>query len=349
MHPAPLQEEDEEEPQPGDPGSPAGAAASRWAMLRQALLQPKVFLPVLLTVALLAFALGITDLPRVLGRIQRLSAGAIAACGGLAVGYLVLKGLLFALLLHALELPLHGRALLLAYAIGEMSVTIPSGIYVQNYVLRRARGTDFALSAAATTAMLALEGAVVLAVLLLLGIPGWHWLRPAIVGFFLLSAAVLVVLARSGRLQRRMSASLQQGRLKKLGRGLIRMVQGLRWLVRWRVLLPATLLTLGYLLALAAAFWLAGRGVGLAAFGFREATTIYFFSLAVILLLGAVLSQLGVVEAVGLTAALAWGYDLNEGLAALLGFRLVWMASIWLVCGVVAGALLRELGGSRRG
>ena len=81
---------------------------------------------------------------------------------------------------------------------------------------------------------------------------------------------------------------------------------------------------------------------------FRQALTIYFFSLGVILMLGGILSQLGVMEVAGLEVARAWGYTSTQGLAMLLGFRIVWVLSIWLVSGVMIVVLRSQLRASHR-
>jgi hypothetical protein len=307
------------------------------------LIRPRVLIPILLTAALLAFALSISDLPRVMGHIKGLSFGHLAAAFGLALGYLALKGVQFRLLLAGLDIHISWRRLLLAYSIGELTLPIPSGIYAQNYVLRRIHGEKFSLSAAATTVTLFVEGALVLTTLVILRIPHWDWLRPAILTFYGVSAVILALLMRSQRLKNLMITE-RNGWAQTLTGALRETAGGLRALIAPRILVPAVLLSIAYLTLLVAAFFVVGRGVGIPELTFEQATTIYFFSLGVTLLLGGVMTQLGVIEVAGLGAAQAWGYTLTEGLAMLLGFRLVWMGSVWLISGPIAWMLRGEFG-----
>ena len=47
-------------------------------------------------------------------------------------------------------------------------------------------------------------------------------------------------------------------------------------------------------------------------------------------------------------AARAWGIDYTDGLAMMLGFRVVWTGSIWLLCLPIVGILWREMPGRRK-
>ncbi len=306
-----------------------------------ALARPRVVVPVVLSLALLGFVLSISDAPRVVEQIRRIPVATMGLCFGLALGYLVLKGIQFRLFLGAIGIHADWRHVALAFAIGEMSLTAPAGIYAQNYVLSRIAGADFSRSSAATTAALVVEGWISLIVLAVLGIPGWGWLRPAILSFFVAAAAAIlamIVVAPVGRLTARL---VQTGPLKTAGRELLAMVKELRVLFEPRVMVRAAPLTAAYLFSLVAGFYLVAHGVGVASFTFLQATTVYIFALAIVLM-SPVSSHLGMVEAGGLGAMQAWGYNATEGLAMMLGFRLVWTGSIWLACGLAALLLRSE-------
>jgi len=314
----------------------------RWL---RTLLQPSVLLPILLAGALLAFVLSLSDLPRVLDRIGRIPLSAIILCAACAVYYLTLKGMVFHLLLRGLGFRVRFRAFLLAYAVGEMTLQLPAGTYVSNYLLSRMQEAPPGRSSAATTILLILETMVVMAVLAVLGIPGWQWLQPALVGLIAAHALVLAAVVGSGRLRRWLG--VRRGRfLGPLGRGLLGLVHGLRTLSTFRYLVPGAGLTLIYLTGLGVGLTLIAHAQGLVGLSFPQALTIYFAALLVTLFLGSFLTQLGVIEAVGLGAAQAWGYGVNEGLAAILGFRVVWIGSVWLICGTIAFCLRGELRGS---
>ncbi|MFB6260835.1 MAG: lysylphosphatidylglycerol synthase domain-containing protein [Thiohalorhabdaceae bacterium] len=318
----------------------------RWPPWLRTLLQPSVLLPLLLAGALLAFVLSISDLPRVFGRIRAISPAALLLCAGCAVYYLVLKGLVFRLLLHGLGFTVPWRPFVLAYAVGEMTLQLPAGTYASNYLLSRMGQAQPGRSSAATTVLLILETVVVMAVLAALGIPGWHWLQPALVVLIALHVGVMALVVTSAGLRRWLDGF--RGRfLGPMAHGLLDLVNGLRALSRVRYLGLGTLLTLVYLTGLGAGLGIIGRSQGLD-LSFQQALSIYFAALLVTLFLGSMLTQLGVIEAVGLGAAQAWGYGLNEGLAAILGFRIVWIGSVWLICGTLALLLRRELRGSGR-
>lgn len=305
------------------------------------LLRPRVLLPVILAGALLGFAFSISNVGRVWAGIARIPFHTMVASLLLALAYLGLKGAQFRFLLGSLGIEVPWRALVLAFVIGEMTLTVPSGIYIQNYVLKRIEQAGFARSSAATTVTLMIEAALVLFMLLLIPIPGWSWVRPLVlVG--LAGGAGVAVLLGVGRPGLALRRRLKRSRFGKMGRGLVGFVDAMKRLSTPRVLVPAALLAAVYMAALIGVFLLAAHGTGVTRLHLFEAISIYAFSLAVTLMLGGVLSQLGVIEVAGIGAAHAWGYSVSESLGMLLGFRLLWMASIWLICAPVAWALRRE-------
>ncbi len=303
--------------------------ATRWWAR---LLQPRILIPVLLAAALLTFAFSITDLGRVMGDIRGIPLAAMAGTLGLAAAYLGIKWFELNVLLNGLGIYPSWRQLVVASAVGEMTLTIPSGIYVQNYVLKHVQGAGFARSSAATTATLAAEALVVFLTLAILPVPGWRWLQPIIIG--MLAAAVLAGLGLY-RWQHARNALTDWLSRNTAGRGIIEMLEGLRALCTFRLAAWAFLLSAAYLLLLVWAFLVIGHGAGVPGLNFLEALTTYFFSLGIILILGGFLSQLGVMEVAGLGVARAWGYSATQGLAMLLGFRIVWVVSIWLIGGTL--------------
>lgn len=80
------------------------------------------------------------------------------------------------------------------------------------------------------------------------------------------------------------------------------------------------------------AITLVARGVDLTDLGFRQASTVYLFAITI-----------GFVEAGGVRALQGYGYGVDAALAAMLAFRLVWTASVWLVCGLAILLLRSEL------
>lgn len=306
------------------------------------LLRVRVFVPLVLAAALLALAFSIGDLPTAFSQVRKLKAVSLLECLGLAWAYLVLKGLQFRWLLNGLDARVGWRPLILAFALGEMTIPLPAGVYVQNYVLQRLTGEMFGLTSAATTAMLALEIVVIMLVLIFLPIPGWSWVPEAIVGIIALAFLVGAVFASLRRWRHSAMQFLRQGGLKAPGQALAEMLEGLGMLMDLKLLSRVVFLTALYLLPLLAGVYVVGKGVGLAGFTLEKAASIYLAALIVTLLGAGVLTQLGAIEVFGIGVAVAWGYGFTQGLALLLGFRLVWVGSIWLLGGITAAALWGE-------
>jgi hypothetical protein len=304
-------------------------------------LQPKIFIPLLLTFALLGAILGLSDLPDVFGRITRLSIGTLATGFAFAFAYQVFKCLELYLLLRRLDIQLGWRLLVFIFAIGEMTITVPAGQYVENYLLKRTRVADFTLSAAATTALLLVELMVCAAVLAVFPIPHWGWVRPLAIAVFFGVLLFMGFLPLELAALKKLEDWVQRDRVKAAVGGVHRIFDGVDRLSTFGTLAFALVLTAAYLAALAAALLFVGWGAGVGELTYLQASMIYSLALGATLLLAGILTQLGVVEATGLGAAQALGYGWNESLAMLLGFRLVWMGSIWLMNGPAA-LLLRH-------
>lgn len=318
---------------------------SRW----QNLGQPKVVVPVLLTAALLAAAIGLSDVPQAFGRIRDISPASLLGALLLAAVYLVLKGWQFYSFLRELHISINWRHVVLAYAVGELTLTLPLGVYAQNYVLQRLQGTGFYRSAAVTTIMLIIESGVFFLVLAVIRVSGWPWLQPLGLACLLASIAVFAILARSDRIWS--FVARQMNRFQILGQAPVELLRGLRSLAFMRVIARRGYWTLLYVGALVWAFLVVSHGVGVERLTLEQAVTIYAFSLSIALICGGVLSQVGIVEMAGMGVAQAWGYSFTEGLAMLLGFRLVWTACIWLLSLPVIFSMRREFAdsGSNRG
>lgn len=310
----------------------------------KALSSPRRGLPVLLSLVLIVGVLSFSSLSGVLQRAHLLRPHTFIMTALLALAYLALKGWQFGRLLKAAGLTTRRKTRWLAFAIGEVSLTLPFGVYAQNYVLQKAQGTHFAASATSTTMMLALEIGLLMLVLAIVPIAGWPQLRPTLWG--MLGACILtgIALARWLPLQRYIHRlASHEHRAGWFARGLLDFLQHLRSIAQPHVLARNALLTIGYMLALVIAFQCVGNDVSFTPLTFRQALTIYAFGLLIAMSLGSVLSQFGVLELTGAAAAQAAGLGLHDGLAALLWFRLLWTLSIWGLCAILVLVLRREL------
>ena len=301
----------------------------------KSILRPQIIIAVVLSLSLLGFVLSLSDLSKVMGRIQGIPIFTMLLCLGLAVAYLALKGFQLRFLLEEIEIPIPWKPLVFSFAIGEMSIMIPGGVYVQNYLLGRTASAAFSRSSAATTAVLLAEATVALTVVAVLGIPGWQWLRPAILAAVAFAGLALSTLMVVGPLRRLACGVMLAGPFKRVGWEFLEMVKELGVLAKPRVVLRFAPLSAAYLLALVSAFYLVGHAVGQSTFTFQQAATVYLLALSVVLV-SPISSHVGVIEATGLGAMQAWGYSPTEGMTALLGFRIVWTGAVWLACGSTA-------------
>ncbi|MFI4887269.1 MAG: lysylphosphatidylglycerol synthase domain-containing protein [Burkholderiales bacterium] len=290
-----------------------------------------VVAPVVLAGALFFIAIKLGDPARALPQIRRLPPWVLVAALAMAIVYLGLKAWQLHLLLANLGIRPDWRRLGLAFAVGELAVTLPFGIFAQNWVLARTGRAHFGETAAATVVMLLVEIMIVLLLLAVVGIRGWPVVRPiaiaAAVALFLLVAFVLHFEATVRRLAQR----FRQPALHRALTAAIDLICGMERLSNMHLLAINFAIAAAYLGALVVAFMIVGQHVGVARFGFLMAATTYAAALAVVFLTGGLVSQIGTVEVLGMGAAqAAWGIPYAEGLALMLGFRVVWTGAMWL-------------------
>lgn len=294
------------------------------------LAKPKIFLPLLLAGALFFLAISLGDMGKVLGRIRGIPLMELGIALGCAFVYLVFKGLQLHLLLADLGAHPKSRRFLLAFAVGELAVTFPLGIFAQNWVLSENERIHFGRSSAATVVMLLMETEVVLLLLTVVGIPNWPPLRPLAGCLSLVIAALVFGVLRFEPVAQKIAGKIRHEKLHKAMDEAIGLIRGLKSLAGWRVLWANLLITAIYLGALIAAFMAIGHGVGLENFNYVQAATIYCFSLAAVLLTGGLSGQIGTIEVIGMNAARGWGIGYTDGLALMLGFRVAWTGAMWL-------------------
>jgi hypothetical protein len=306
------------------------------------LLHPRVVLPVLLAAALFMVAISLGDLGQVVNRVKMVSVSTMLLVLAAAALYLLLKGLQLHLLLKDIDAHPGWRRFALAFAIGELALTFPLGVFAQNWVLAGKQEMQFGHSSAATVVMLVMEVVVVLIWLAITGMPGWPPVR-AVAAAMLGAMLILAFALFRFRLLDRLAERIAHRRLHRVLDEAVGLLHGLEALGRWRVFGINLLITPAYLGALVVAFWLMGHGMGLHRLTYPEAATIYTFALASVLVSGGVFGQIGTVEVIGMSAATAWGLDYSMGLILMLGFRLAWTGSMWLLNGPVALALWRSV------
>ncbi len=309
----------------------------------RALLKPQVILPVLLAAALLAFAFSLGDLGKVVDRVGKLSGKVLWLSLAASACYLGVKAVQLWMLLNHIEVRIPARPFWLAFAVGETTMTLPLGLFSQNWVLSASRRVHVGRSSAATVMMLVAEITVVFLFLAVVGVPGWGDVRWAAIGVLALFALLILGLLLFERKARAFGERLRRPLLVQAARAGMELLDGMRKLTTPAILAFSIVLAAVYLGALTAAFWLVGDGMGVPRLDYLTATTIYAFSLAAILVGAGLFSQIGTVEVLGMVVARAWGIGYTDGLALMLGFRIVWTASIWLLCLPIVALNWREI------
>jgi hypothetical protein len=307
------------------------------------LLKPQAILPVLLATALLVFAFSLGDVHQVILRVRKLPLRVLVLALAAAVCYLVCKAAQLKLMLAHINLRIPARPFWLAFAVGELTVTLPLGMFSQNWVLSASRRIHIGRSSAATVMMALVEVAVVFLFLAVVQIPGWRDTRPLAVALLAAVGLALLGLLLFEHRARTLATHLNRPWARRAAEAGLEMLRGLRKLSTPVMLAINITRAAVYLGALTYAFWVVGRGMDSHQLDYLTAATIYMFSLAVILVGAGLFSQIGTVELLGMLAAHAWGIDYTDGLALMLGFRIVWTGSIWLLCLPIVGLTWHEI------
>jgi len=314
----------------------------------RSILKPQVVLPVLLAAALLVFAFNLGDLGKVVARLRDLPLRVLGVSVGAAAVYLGCKSLQLRLMLRRIDVRIPSRSFWLAFAVGELTVTLPLGLFSQNWVLSASRRVHVGRSSAATVMMLLVEIATVFLFLAIIAIPGWSEMRWIAVALLVVFIAIVACALLFEDKARKLPDRFHREWLQEIAKGAIELLDGLRKLCTPSTIAVSLVLAAIYLGALSTAFWQVGHGMHVQHLSFLDATTIYMFSLAVILIGAGLISQIGTVDLLGMVIARAWGIGYTDGLAMMLGFRIVWTGSIWLLCLPIVGATWREIPNEKR-
>jgi uncharacterized membrane protein YbhN (UPF0104 family) len=307
------------------------------------LLHPQVIVPTLLSAGFLAFVLTFANANAVSDEIATALPSVLVPVFLLMLLYLTVKAVQWRLYLARLGIRPGWQALLVPYAGGEMGNSLPMGVFVENYLLKGSLGSEIGRSSAATSWMLITEVAVCLIALLVVGVPGWPWLRPLVL-------AILLGMVLAGALlfqSRFASATLEtwakrSQRLHPLAEGAQQFLESGRQLFSWQTFVYGLPLTAIYLGAQVAALAIVGATLS-PGFGWHEALAAFAFSLGVVLVVP-LLPHLGSVEASGLGVLLQFGLSKNLAVGSFLTLRLLATGTILLVGSVIMLLLHHEVG-----
>ena len=304
------------------------------------LLNPKVLIPAVLGIAIIAGLLGFGDIHKVVRLMLSFPHIYLLWYLLLMVAYEAVRCAQWHFLLSTLSVRVPLRAQIFAFLTGEVAKTVPIGNYFQNYLIQRSNDADFGLTSAATTFVVLIETGVSLIGVVILGVGSWSgWLRPVIIIGVAVTALIVWLfssLHKSGRapqwMQRRKAWSKVLDELRNFA-------EGSRRILHPKVILIASVLGAVYLIIAGAALYLIARGLGIhiSLFG---ALSVYFFSLAFSLIFPLPV-DIGVLEVSGVGAFLALGVDKPPAVGAMLINRVLSFGSS-LAIALIGGLILHE-------
>lgn len=291
------------------------------------ILQPKVLIPVILSIAIIVALLAFSDIKKVVGLMESFQKLYLLVFLALMIAYEIVRGVQWHYLLTAMGIHVPLRTQIFTFAAGEVTKSMPIGNYFQNYLLQQSKGTDFGRSSAATTLIVLTEVVVSLVAVVILGLGSWSgWLRPTIViGVIVVFAAAALFrhFHQAGRGPRWMREhKLTRKALDELGQ----LREGAEELLHPRILIIETLLSATYLMCAGAALFFVTRGLGIGNVSFGAVLGVYFFSLAFSLIFP-IPVDIGVTEVSGVGAFLAVGVNRNAAVGAMLINRILSIGS----------------------
>lgn len=300
------------------------------------LLRPRILVPVLLSVAILAALVVLfTDPKKLVALMEGFLKIDLLYFLLLMVGYEVVRGVQWHYLLTAMGIHVPIRTQIFVFAAGEITKSLPIGNYFQNYLLQQSKGTDFGRSSAATTVIILTEVAVSLLGVIILGLGTWTgWLRPLIVigvAAFLLLAWAYHRWHRSGRAPRWMR---QHKAMRKVIEEFKQFREGAVDLFHPRIIVIETLFSAAYLMIAGAALFIVVRGLDIGTVTFWQVLSVYFFSLAFSLIFPLPV-DIGVIEVSAVGAFLAVGVSKNSAVGAVLINRVLSIGSAFAIALIV--------------
>jgi uncharacterized membrane protein YbhN (UPF0104 family) len=258
--------------------------------------------------------------------------------------YLIARALVWYGLLSQLNIRVPVRQAAVSFAGGEMTKSLPGGVYVENYLLGRLvhfGRHSLIRSSTATTAMLGLEALIAVPAALVIGVPGKRWLTWVILGvvvFWLVALAVAWIVAH------RWAHGERAEKHPTIARGARTAEEFLcagRELLTWETLvqcLPTALYMLIYVIDL----YVILRALGIDNVTFVDTVAVYaFIVLAVILV--PIPTELGITEFTGLGVLLAYGVSESTAALAMLSLRVLATGLTIAVAGLVLFLLRGEL------
>lgn len=262
--------------------------------------------------------------------------------------YLAARALVWQELLQQLGIKVPWRQMAVSFAGGEITKTLPAGVYVQNYLLARlVHFGSFSVvrSSMATTAMLGLEAAIALPLALIFGVPHQPWIFWTIIGIV---AAWVCILILSWLLVHPVGRRYEE-KLPPIVRTARELVEEFldagRELIAWktlRALVPTALYMSIYAIELYAILLAAG----IHNISFADTLGIYALTVLAVILIP-IPTEIGLTEITGLGALAAYGVPRSTAAIVMLSLRILATGMTILVAAAVIFFLRGELAASQ--
>ncbi len=304
----------------------------------------KYILPVAVALGLIAWIVSIASAPQSAAELWTVVQRTWPIVLVLTFPYLAARAFIWYRLLVQLGIRVPPRQATVSFAGGEITKSLPAGVYVENYLLSRLVhfGPHSAIrSSMATTATLGLESLVAVPVALVVGVPHAAWLFWVLIGVVV---AWLLVLTGAWFLVHNYLPSLDQPEsslLKRAGRAADDFLTAGGELLTLDTLvqcIPTALYMLIYVVDLYAIL----LALGVHNVSFVDTMGIYsIIVLAVILV--PIPTELGITELTGLGILLNYGVPSSRAALAMLSLRLLATGLTIVVAGLVLIVLRREL------
>jgi uncharacterized membrane protein YbhN (UPF0104 family) len=303
----------------------------------------QVVLPFVVAAGLFGYVLSVAVAPRSASQLLDILRQTWLLILLLTAPYLAFRLFTWRQLLKQLGLVVTWHQLVPAFAAGEMTKSIPAGIYTQNYLLSKIghfNRVSAVRSGAATTATLGLETAVAVPVVLVLGLPGSPWVRWTIIGVVLAWLVVIVLAWTLTHYWRKRLNPERHPWLHRIDRLITEFLEAGVELVTPQTLL-ALIPTMLYMLvyAIDLHFILHAEGANVA---FSNTLVIYAFVVLAVVLIP-IPTEIGITEFTGMDALRAYGVSSSTAAIAMLGLRVLATGTTILLAGILLFLTRSEL------
>jgi uncharacterized membrane protein YbhN (UPF0104 family) len=284
----------------------------------------RAVIPALLALGLLAYVADLANAPHSGAELGMLVQRTWWIVFVLTVPYLATRALVWWELLDQLDVRPRFRPFLVSFAGGEITKSLPAGDYLQNYLLSKfCRFGPVAIvrTFMATTAILALESALAMPAVLVIGVPGWSWLFWTIIalvaGWIVVLIALWLLVDRFGS---RVRPDIHPG-LRRVRDLVEEFLQSGGELLAWRTarsLVPTAIYMLCYVVDL----YVMIQAVGVHNISFVDTISIYCFTVLVTILIP-IPGEIGVTELSGVGVLMAYGVPAAKAAVIVLGLRIL--------------------------